>query len=93
MPSTSADHICGPGCHHPKGQGWGVEPLTHLGYQREARAEAFPYLRALSERVLIYDGAMGTEIFKYDLGAADYGAEQYNGCPEMLNRTRPDVIE
>ncbi|WP_041652511.1 methionine synthase [Allomeiothermus silvanus] len=93
MPSTSADHICGPGCHHPQGQGWGVEPLTHLGYQREARAEAFPYLRALSERVLIYDGAMGTEIFKYDLSAADYGAEQYNGCPEMLNRTRPDVIE
>ncbi|HEU4743131.1 MAG TPA: methionine synthase [Meiothermus sp.] len=93
MPSTSADHVCGPGCPHLQGQGWGVEPLTYLGYQREARAKVFPYLKALSERVLIYDGAMGTEIFKYDLGAADHGGEQYNGCPEILNRTRPDVIE
>ena len=92
MPSTSAEHVCGPGCYHLQGQGWGVEPLTHLGYQREARARAFPYLKALSRRVLVYDGAMGTEIFKYDLRAEDYGGEPYNGCPEMLNRTRPDVI-
>ena len=91
MPSK---HSCDPDCSHAlPGQGWGVEPLTHLGYQREARAKAFPYLKALSERVLIYDGAMGTEIFKHDLGAADFGGEQYNGCPEILNRTRPDVIE
>ncbi|MER3444730.1 MAG: methionine synthase, partial [Meiothermus sp.] len=70
----------------------GLEPLTAEGYRREARAEAFPYLQALSRRVLVYDGAMGTEIFKYDLTAEDYGGELYNGCPEMLNRTRPDVI-
>ncbi|PZA07209.1 methionine synthase [Meiothermus sp. PNK-Is4] len=75
-----------------KGQGWGEEPLTHLGYRREERAETFPYLKALSQRVLVYDGAMGTEIFKYDLQAKDYGGELYNGCPEVLNRTRPDVI-
>nr|WP_243454918.1 methionine synthase [Meiothermus sp. CFH 77666] len=67
--------------------------MTAQGYQRAARAEAFPYLKALSERVLVYDGAMGTEIFKYNLSDADYGGEQYSGCPEILNRTRPDVIE
>ncbi|WP_295394597.1 methionine synthase [Meiothermus sp.] len=70
----------------------GLEPLTAQGYQRAARAEAFPYLKALSERVLVFDGAMGTEIFKYSLSDADYGGEQYSGCPEILNRTRPDVI-
>lgn len=70
----------------------GVEPLTAQGYAREARAQAFPYLKTLSERVLVYDGAMGTEIFKYNLGDADFGGPQYNGCPEILNRTRPDVI-
>ncbi len=70
----------------------GLEPLGAEGYRREARAQAFPYLQALAQRVLIYDGAMGTEIFKYNLGDADYGGAQYNGCPEVLNRTRPDVI-
>lgn len=70
----------------------GVETLTAQGYAREARARAFPYLKALSEKVLIYDGAMGTEIFKYNLSDADYGGAQYSGCPEILNRTRPDVI-
>jgi len=70
----------------------GIPALTSEGYQREARARAFPYLKALSEGVLVYDGAMGTEIFKYNLSDEDWGGAQYNGCPEVLNRTRPDVI-
>jgi 5-methyltetrahydrofolate--homocysteine methyltransferase len=70
----------------------GLEPLDAQGYRREARVEAFPYLKALSERVLVFDGAMGTEIFKHNLTEADYGGEAYSGCPEILNRTRPDVI-
>ncbi|WP_435900787.1 homocysteine S-methyltransferase family protein, partial [Meiothermus cerbereus] len=70
----------------------GLEPLTAQGYALQARSQAFPYLKALSERVLVYDGAMGTEIFKYNLSDADFGGAQYSGCPEILNRTRPDVI-
>ncbi len=70
----------------------GLDVIDAAGYRLEARAEAFPYLKALSERVLVYDGAMGTEIFKYDLSDDDWGGAQFNGCPEMLNRTRPDVI-
>jgi len=69
-----------------------LEPLTAQGYALQARSQAFPYLKALSERVLVYDGAMGTEIFKYNLSDADFGGAQYSGCPEILNRTRPDVI-
>ena len=51
-----------------------------------------PYLKALSERVLVYDGAMGTELQKRGLTAEDYGGPEYEGCPEILVRTRPDVI-
>jgi len=70
----------------------GLEPLSSQGYRQQERAAAFPYLQALSERVLVFDGAMGTQIFKYNLGDDDYGGPQYAGCPEILNRTRPDVI-
>ncbi len=63
-----------------------------LGYNKEARARKFPYLKALLERPLVFDGAMGTELQKRDLSPEDYGGEAYFGCPEILNATRPGVI-
>ncbi|HET9030454.1 MAG TPA: methionine synthase [Candidatus Aquilonibacter sp.] len=51
------------------------------------------YLRLLQERVLIYDGAMGTQLMALDLSAADFGGERYLGCNEALVLTRPDVIK
>ncbi|WP_375432102.1 methionine synthase [uncultured Friedmanniella sp.] len=45
---------------------------------------------ALSSRVVIGDGAMGTMLQAYDLTLADF--EQLEGCNEVLNRTRPDVV-
>ena len=50
------------------------------------------YLEALRERVLIYDGAMGTSIDTFDLTAEDYGGEATNGNRDYLVITRPDVI-
>ena len=50
------------------------------------------YLRLLTERVLIYDGAMGTQLMALDLSAADFGGERYAGCNEALVLTRPDAI-
>ncbi len=50
------------------------------------------FLQAAHERVVIYDGAMGTSIQNRDLGPEDFGGEQYEGCNEMLVVTRPDVI-
>ena len=50
------------------------------------------YLEALRERVLVYDGAMGTSIFTYNLSAEDYGGERTRGCNDYLVLTRPDVI-
>ncbi len=50
------------------------------------------YLEALAQRVLIYDGAMGTSIDQYELTAEDFGGERYNGNRDYLAVTRPDVI-
>lgn len=46
----------------------------------------------LAQRVLVLDGAMGTEIQRRGLSAADFGGPQYEGCNEVLALTRPDVI-
>src|SRR5882724_3574441 len=47
---------------------------------------------ALTKRMLVLDGAMGTMIQAAGLGAQDFGGAQYDGCNEYLNVTRPDVI-
>jgi 5-methyltetrahydrofolate--homocysteine methyltransferase len=41
-------------------------------------------------RVLVADGAMGTMLQAYDLGLDDF--EGLEGCNEVLNVTRPDVV-
>ncbi|MBZ0308919.1 MAG: homocysteine S-methyltransferase family protein, partial [Anaerolineae bacterium] len=51
------------------------------------------YLEAIQDHIVIFDGAMGTSIQKYNLMAEDFGGEQYNGCNDYLVITRPDVIE
>jgi 5-methyltetrahydrofolate--homocysteine methyltransferase len=50
------------------------------------------YLRLLQERVLIYDGAMGTQLMALELSAKDFGGERYVGCNEALVLSRPDVV-
>jgi 5-methyltetrahydrofolate--homocysteine methyltransferase len=73
--------------------GWTeAEVLDRNGYRRAQRADRFPYLAALRERVLVYDGGTGTELFKLHLTAADFGGERAHGCLEALLATRPDVM-
>lgn len=69
-------------------------------------------VEALSQRVLIYDGAMGTQIQAAHLNPDDFtlydrpeypevvrraaerlGGKLLDGCNEILNLTRPDVVE
>src|SRR5918999_103385 len=50
------------------------------------------YLEAVADRVLIYDGAMGTNIQRYKLTADDFGGKEFEGCNDYLVLTRPDVI-
>ncbi len=50
------------------------------------------FLDAAHERVVIYDGAMGTGIQSRDLTADDFGGPDLEGCNELLAVTRPDVL-
>src|SRR2546421_363515 len=51
------------------------------------------FLDVLAHRVLIYDGAMGTNIQRYQLTAQDYGGQATEGCNEDLVLTKTSVIE
>ena len=48
---------------------------------------------ALYRRILVVDGAMGTQIQARGLGPDDFGGAEYEGCNEYLVVTRPDVIK
>jgi 5-methyltetrahydrofolate--homocysteine methyltransferase len=48
------------------------------------------FLKAVNERVVVYDGAMGTNIQFRNLTADDYWGKE--GCNELLVLSRPDVI-
>ncbi|NBW82823.1 methionine synthase, partial [bacterium] len=48
---------------------------------------------ALRERVLLLDGAMGTQIFAHGPTLEDYGGAQFDGCVELLNERRPQWIQ
>src|SRR3712207_6318627 len=46
--------------------------------------------KALSQRILILDGAMGTVLQKLPLNPEDF--HEAIGCYEILNETRPEII-
>ena len=46
--------------------------------------------RALAERVVVADGAMGTMLQGHDLALEDF--QGHEGCNEILSVTRPDVV-
>lgn len=47
----------------------------------------------LKKKILILDGAMGTMLQQESLTVEDFGGEEYEGCNEILNLTRPDIIQ
>ncbi|MEJ5201707.1 MAG: methionine synthase [Anaerolineales bacterium] len=51
------------------------------------------YLDALQERILIFDGAMGTNLQRMNLTAKEFGGEQYNGCNDYLVISYPQAVE
>lgn len=71
-----------------------------------------PFLEALSEKVLVWDGALGTQFQNADLPDSDFALDPsgpwngvvaqtavrlegrvLDGCNEVLNFTRPDLVE
>ena len=62
----------------------------NLPWLHRDRSEAL--LAAAEERILVFDGAMGTQIQARTLTAEDFGGASLEGCNENLVRTRPDVM-
>ena len=52
-----------------------------------------PYLSAVANRVLVYDGAMGTNIQLHHPTPEDFGGKALEGCNDHLVLTRPDIIQ
>jgi 5-methyltetrahydrofolate--homocysteine methyltransferase len=50
------------------------------------------FLDLVNERVVVYDGATGTNLQELGLSADDYGGPELEGCTDILSVTRPDVI-
>ena len=50
------------------------------------------FLELARRRVVIYDGATGTYLQALELTADDFGGPAFEGCNELLNATRPEVI-
>src|SRR5215211_3546499 len=51
------------------------------------------FLDALKERIVVFDGAMGTNIQLQNLTADDFGGAQLEGCNEYLLISKPEAIE
>jgi 5-methyltetrahydrofolate--homocysteine methyltransferase len=50
------------------------------------------YLEAIANRVVIFDGAMGTTLQLAGLSAEDFGGPDLEGCNEALVLSRPDAV-
>ncbi|MDJ0798734.1 MAG: methionine synthase [Calothrix sp. MO_167.B12] len=56
---------------------------------------AYPFLERLKSPqrpVLVFDGAMGTNLQVQNLTAEDFGGPEYEGCNEYLVHTKPEAV-
>jgi 5-methyltetrahydrofolate--homocysteine methyltransferase len=67
----------------------GAKPAVHPPAEFTDRG----YLDAMASKVMVFDGAMGTEVQKHNLSADDFGGERLAGCNDYLVIQRPEVIE
>ncbi len=51
------------------------------------------FLDLLKERIVVFDGAMGSNLQALDLTIDDWGGPNFENCSENLLYTRPDAIE
>ncbi|HVG29571.1 MAG TPA: methionine synthase [Pyrinomonadaceae bacterium] len=51
------------------------------------------FLTTLKERIVVFDGAMGTSLQSQNLTPEDYGGAQFEGCPEYLLISKPSAVE
>ena len=58
-----------------------------------AISEMSDFLQLLKEKIIVFDGAMGTYLQSLDLPIDDWGGPAFENCSENLLYTRPDAIE
>jgi len=46
----------------------------------------------LKERVLVFDGATGSNLQTFNLTEEDFGGKEFEGCNEYLCKSNPDVV-
>jgi 5-methyltetrahydrofolate--homocysteine methyltransferase len=51
------------------------------------------FLDTIKERIVVFDGAMGTNLQVQNLTLEDFGGLRFEGCNENLLVTRPDAVE
>ncbi|MEP7023290.1 MAG: methionine synthase [Actinomycetota bacterium] len=64
--------------------------MTQRSHSSSARPGAAGLRAAIAQRVVIADGAMGTMLQGSDADLGDF--DGYEGCNEILNVTRPDIV-
>lgn len=50
------------------------------------------FIQLLNERVLIFDGATGTNLQTQNLSVDDFGGKEFEGCNEYLIFTKPEAV-
>jgi 5-methyltetrahydrofolate--homocysteine methyltransferase len=68
-------------------------PTDSSSLRSPASGPESAYLRALAKGVLVYDGAMGTNIQLHHPTPEDFGGKSLEGCNDHLVLTRPDIIQ
>ena len=51
------------------------------------------FLEMLQQKIVVFDGAMGTHLQGQNLTAEDFGGEHLNGCNEHLVVSKPSAVE
>ena len=65
-----------------------------LSFSKSERSQRVAALReAMEQRILVLDGAMGTNLEAQSLSAEAFGGEEFSGCNEHLVRTTPQAVE
>ncbi len=51
------------------------------------------FIKALNDKIIIFDGATGTHLQSQQLKAEHFGGAQYEGCNEYLCITYPEAVK
>jgi 5-methyltetrahydrofolate--homocysteine methyltransferase len=67
--------------------------IYHLPFTIHHLPVMAKFLEILKERIVVFDGAMGTNLQVQNLSLEDFGGLRFEGCNENLLVTRPDAVE